>query len=296
VLTTSETWAVVLNTGPVVPEETFARGQDVAIARGDDGSGNHTVRFTMNPVRMADGGCNSSGTCIPVAPTLRAAYMDGWVDDLAFVTDPEDRAAMRGFDLASNTDWVSSPLQLDFATNAIVLDVANSHFEPDGTTVFRGAAEFRIPNAMLRRLYNVDDPATLTASAFRVTTGSGPATTVVDINPSSVRVAVSGLTFSKRRLRIRGDMRPLKPRDLRAARILPTRALLRFNSSRRRGSKVRGYTASCRSGSHRVSGQRRRPPIRVSGLHVGRSYHCRVRAKSRAGLGRVARTVIPAVS
>jgi hypothetical protein len=68
---------------------------------------------------------------------------------------------MRGFDLSTNAEWVSTPLQLDYATNSIVLDASNSHFENDGTTVFVGEAEFRIPFAMLSRLYNVDDPASL---------------------------------------------------------------------------------------------------------------------------------------
>ena len=93
-------------------------------------------------------------------------YLDGWVDDLDYIDDPDDGAAMRGFDLSTNADWVSSPLQLDYETNSIVLDASNSHFENDGTTVFVGEAEFRIPFAMLSRLYNVDDPASLTASAF----------------------------------------------------------------------------------------------------------------------------------
>ena len=299
-MTTADEFTITINTGSTYPAETFARGQGVVVTRSGAAPGPYTVRMTLRPVRMAygePGGCNSSGVCGMTAPTLDPAQLNGQIDDLGYIVDPDDKAAMRGFDLASNTDWVSTPLQLDYATNSIVLDVANAHFEPDGVTVFRGAAEFRIPNAMLRRLYHVDDPPTLTASAFRVTTGSGPAATVVDINPGSVHVAISGLTFSKRRLRIHGDTRPLRPRNLRAVRTSPTTARLRFDSSRRRGSLVRGYVANCRLGTRWVvRGQSLRPPIRVRGLIPGRSYPCRVRAKSRAGLGRVARTVIPAVS
>jgi hypothetical protein len=299
-MTTADEFTIAINTGSTYPAETFARGQDVVVTRSGTFLGPFTVRMTLRPVRMAygePGGCNSSGACGMTAPTLDTAQLNGQIDNLGYIVDPADKAAMRGFDLASNTDWVSTPLRLDYATNSIVLDVANSHFEPDGTTVFRGAAEFRIPNAMLRRIYHVDHPPSLTASAFSVTTGSGPAATVVDINPGSVHVAISGLTFSKRRLRIHGDTRPLRPRDLRATRIAAHRAVLRFNSSRRRGSLVRGYIASCRLGTRiRARGQSFRPPIRVSGLIPGRSYTCRVRARSRAGLSRAARTVIPGVS
>lgn len=297
---TADEFTISINTGSTYPAETFARGQDVVVTRSGNWLGPFTVRMTLRPVRMAygeSGGCSSSGVCGMTAPTLDPAQLNGQIDNLGYIVDPADRAAMRGFDLASNTDWVSTPLRLDYATNSIVLDVANSHFEPDGTTVFQGATEFRIPKAMLRRLYHVDDPPTLTASAFSVTTGSGPATTVVDINPTSVHVAISGLTFSKRRLRIHGETRPLRPRNLRAVRIAAHRAVLRFNSSRRRGSLVRGYIASCRSGTRiRAKGQSFRPPIRVNGLIPGRSYTCRVRARSRAGLGLVARAVIPGVS
>ena len=297
-LSTSDSWEVVLNTGGVFPEETFSRSQNMTIVRNTTGAGDHTVRFKVDPVRMAFGGCDSAGSCVPTnpAPTI-PAYLDAWVDDLAYITDPLDRAAMRGFDLASNTDWVSTPLQLDFATNSIILDVANSHFENDGTTVFQGHAEFRLPNAMLTRLYNVDDPATLTPAAFAVTGAGGAATTSVVINPASVEVVIDGMTFSKRKLRIRGKTQPLRPRALRAERKTATRGVIRSTGSKRRGSKVRGYQAVCRPGSGaavRAETTRQDPlPIRVTGLAPGKRYVCTVRAKSRAGLGLPGRIAMP---
>jgi hypothetical protein len=289
-LTTSETWEIVLNTGSVFPEETFARGKNVTITRSVTGAGHHRVHFKLDPVRMAAGGCNSAGACVPVNPDpTRLAYLDGWVDDLAFLADPLDRAAMRGFDLASNTDWVSSPLQLDFATNSIILDVANSHFENDGTTVFVGRAEFRLPNAMLMRLYNVDDPSTLTPAAFVVSGMGTAASSTVTVAPGSVDVVISGMTFSKRKLKIRGRTNPLAPRRLRATRTARTRGVIRSTGSLRRGSKVRGYRAICRNGrGHAVRKETtasRRLPIRIRGLKPGNRYVCTVRAKSRAGLG-----------
>jgi hypothetical protein len=289
-LTTSETWDVVLNAGPVFPEETFTRGKNVTITRSVTGAGHHLVGFTLEPVRMAYGGCNSAGACIPVNPSAtRPAYLEGWVDDLAYVTDPLDRAAMRGFDLSSNTDWVSSPLQLDFATNSIVLDVANSHFENDGTTVFVGRAEFRLPNAMLTRLYNVDDPSTLTPAAFVVSGMGSAASSTVTVAPGSVDVVITGMTFSRRKLQIRGRTNPLAPRELRATRTTRKRGVIRSTGSLRRGSKVRGYRAICRNGrGHTVRKETtasRKLPIRIRGLKPANRYVCTVRAKSRAGLG-----------
>ena len=297
-LDVTDTWNIVLNTGSTYPGETFARGHAVSISRGGGLAGGYTVGFTMHPVRMAvtDDACGHNGACggpTSVAPHLFTGYLDGWVDDLHYITDPDDEAAMRGFDLATNADWVSSPLQLDYETNAIVLDVANRHFEPDGTTPFVGSAEFRLPFAMLTRLYLVDDPPTLTSSAFTVTAAGGVAPlTVVSVSTSSVHVTMDNIGFSKRRLTIRGDTRPLAPRNLRAAHLTRTSAIIRFDPSRRRGSKVRGYQAVCRSGGLTVRGSALRSPIRVRGLVPSRRYTCNVRAKSHAGLGRIGRVTI----
>ena len=203
----ADVWVVTINTGATYPAETFSRARNVTVVRGSSGA-SHTVRFTVQPVRIADQGCNSSGVCSLVAGRTSPGYLDGWVDDLSYVDDPADRAAMRGFDLSTNADWVSTPLQLDYDTNSIVLDAANAHFESDSTTVFVGEAEFRIPFAMLSRLYNVDDPASLTASAFRVTAPGASASTSVVVGASSVKVELDGITFTKRRLRIHGDMTP----------------------------------------------------------------------------------------
>ena len=284
----ADVWEIVLNTGSVAPSETFARARNVSVVRGGSAT-SRTVGFTFQPVRMADDSCNSNGVCPSVATRLLPGYLDAWVNDLSYIDDPADRAAMRGFDLATNADWVSSPLQLDWETNAIVLDAANAHFEPGGTTVFVGSAEFRIPNAMLQRLYGVDDPASLTAAAFRVSAGTGPAPTVaVTVGSGEVHVRMTNITFSKRKLRILGDMRPRKPRDVRAVRVSATTGVVGFRKALPRGSKVRGYRALCLSGGQARRGQALRSPVRIRNLTPGRGYRCSVRATSRAGLGRPA--------
>jgi len=290
----ADVWEITLNTGSVAPSETFARARNVTVERGGP-AGSRTVTFTFRPVRMADDSCSGAGVCSGTATRLSPGYLDAWVNDLSYISDPADAAAMRGFDLATNADWVSSPLQLDWDTNSIVLDAANAHFEPDGTTVFVGRAEFRIPNAMLQRLYNVDDPGSLTAAAFRVTAGSGPAPSVnVSVGAGEVHVTIANMTFSKRKLRIKGDMRPRKPRDVRAARRTATAGIVRFRKAVPRGSKVRGYRALCLSGGQVRRGKAGASPVRIKNLQPGRAYRCSVRATSRAGLGRAASFRIPA--
>jgi hypothetical protein len=73
---------------------------------------------------------------------------------------------------------------------------------------------------MLSGLYDVDDPAPLTASAFTVSgTGSAASTDVtVDSAGHVVHVDISGMTFSKHHLKVVGNMRPGGVRNLRAIR------------------------------------------------------------------------------
>jgi hypothetical protein len=77
------------------------------------------------------------------------------------------------------------------------------------------------PFAMLSHLYEVDAPGTLGPSAFSVAgAGSSAATTVtVDDAGHVVHVDISGMTFSKRHLKVVGDMRPGGVRNLRAIRV-----------------------------------------------------------------------------
>jgi hypothetical protein len=141
----------------------------------------------------------------------------------------------------------------------------------------------------------VDDPASLTASAFSVTAPGASASTSVTVDTGSVKVELDGITFTKRRLRIHGDMTPRAPTSVRARRTSSSTALLGFTRARPRGSKVRGYKASCRATGHTViaSSSHNLSPLRVRGLHYGTKYACTLRAKSHAGLGKIARIGIP---
>lgn len=292
-------YEITLNLGPGFTGETFARGHNVVVDRTVGGGGDTIITFAQNPVRMADNSCTGAGVCSMTAFRTLPGYLDGWVNNLAYISDAGDRAAMRGFDLASNVDWVSSPLELDDATNSIFLRVANAHFEADGTTPFIGSAEFKLPFPMLRRLYEVDDPASLTPASFSVR-GAGSAATsdvVVDAIDHAVHVQLKGLTFSRRRLQIHGDTRPGRPQDVVAKRATSTRGRISFSPATPRGSLIRGYKATCRYSSPTlrhiswVIGPG--SPLTVRHLRPGLRYTCNVRAMSRAGLGRIARVTMP---
>lgn len=297
-LDTTKRYEVALNLGAVYPGETFARGHDVRVDR-TVVDGHNIVTFTQNPVRMADDSCTGAGVCSMTATRTSTGYLDGWVNNLAYISDAADRAAMRGFDLASNVDWVSSPLELDDSTNSIFLRVANAHFEHDGSTPFIGSAEFKLPFPMLRRLYEVDDPASLTPAAFSVMGAGAAATTDVDVDATghTVHVQLEGLTFSRRRLQIHGDTRPGRPQNVVARRRTSTRGRISFSPATPRGSLIRGYKATCRYSSptlrHHTWVIGSGSPLIVRNLRPGLRYACTVRAMSRAGLGRIARVTMP---
>jgi hypothetical protein len=282
-----DSYEIVLDVGGGNPGETFSRGTDVVIARDLSDLGHHTVTVTMNPVRVAytDNGCHANGTCDTRADHLAPGYLEGWVDNLGFVTDPADEAAMQGWDLTASSDWVSSPPTLKYATHTFFIDVANAHCEePTGPacTPFVGSVEMTFPFAMLNHLYDVDDPASLGPTAFLVG-GTGGATTTLTVDSGGHRVLVdiTGITFSKHRVKIVGDMWPGGVRNLKAVRVSGRVGKLKFDPAASHGSKVRSYKATCKSESGLVAtGSADASPLKVTGLAAGVKYRCSVRQES----------------
>jgi fibronectin type III domain protein len=291
-LNTSDTYEIVLDVGTANPAETFTRGKTVVVDRDLSVHNHHMVTFTMNPVRVAYSfnGCHANGTCDPRPDVLAPGYLEGWVDNLGFVTDPADEAAMQGWDLTASTDWISSPPTLNFDTHTFFVDVANSHCEePTGPacTPFVGSVEMTFPFAMLSHLYDVDDPASLGPTAFSFGgIGAGTATVTVNDAGHTVHVEITDLTFSKHRLKIVGNMRPGRVKNLEAIRVSGNAGKIKFDPAQSRGSKVRGYKATCKSGSGLVAtGSADASPLKVTGLSPGVKYECKVWAKSRFGDG-----------
>jgi len=292
-LNTADVYEFVLDIGTANPGETFSRGQNVVVSRDTTDPLHHTVTVKMNPVPVSytDTGCNGNGTC-PTRPDVEATgYWEVYVDNLGYLTDPADAVAMQGWDLVASTDWISSPPTLDYATHTFIIDAANSHcanLAPDPCVPFVGGVSMTFPFAMLSHLYEVDDPSTLTASAFTISGAGSAASTSISVDPSGhvVHVDISGMTFSKHRLKVVGDMRPGGVRNLKAFRVSSTVGKLKFDPAKAHGSKVRGYRATCKSASGYVaSGSADASPLKVTGLVPGVKYRCTVQAKSHFGLG-----------
>ncbi len=273
--------------------------------RFDDGDGTYQVKISANPVLIV-GDCDQRTwpwTCDHTATRQWDGYLDGQVTDYEAWVDPAQRASFYGMDFNSNISATGLPPEIvnDPTTGAeqILVRLANPHFQDDGVTVFHGFAHQRIPNAFLREVYGIDAPASLTTGGLSpVVSGSGPATTSVALEPGggAVLVDVSDVTFSARILRInRGVITPTRPTDIHGARLGPAGGRLRFDPATPRGSQITGYQSRCVHNAHVVTTNGKASPLVVTGLHAGVPYDCRIRAKSKAGLGAPSASVrIPA--
>jgi hypothetical protein len=156
--------------------------------------------------------------------------------------------------------------------------------------VFHGNVSIVIPNNFLKLVYGVDDPASLTSAGLDpdISGKGGGTVTVADLG-TALRVDGTGLTFSKRNIKVhRGNIKPGKPGTLSADRMTAGKVKLSYVKAKSRGSKVRGYTATCiaKSGPKQVvTVNDRRPSTTVTGLHANTAYTCKVRARSKAGPG-----------
>ena len=286
-----DVWVVTVNTGSIVPRVVFAYGADASIVRL---TSPNRVTITATPVWMTDNDeCTPSWpwTCPDRATNDFEGYLDAIITNYGAWSDTAQRESMYGMNYTTNIGMTSIPPEIEFdpSTGAerLLIRLANHHEYPDGT-LFEGFAHLRIPNLFLRRVYGVDDPSTLT-SAGLATSGTGAAATVVVSQESgggAMLVDITDMTFSRRRVRIsRGVITPTKPKEVRARRVGGIRAKLKFTASKRRGSRITGYRATCQRGGSALSGRARTSPVVVRGLSPGVKYSCRVRALSKAGPG-----------
>lgn len=180
------------------------------------------------------------------------------------------------------------------------LDLADPHFELDGTTVHHGHFEAVLPNAFLRENFFIPDPSTLTPAGLTVAGGGPISTTSVrrDSASAPMEIEVTDMTFSIRKLRVRtGTVVPTRPTNVRAARVTTKAARIGYGLAKPRGAKVTGYQVRCVSPGGSVVKARRTgndSPLRVTGLKRGVRYDCRARATSKVGPGPwSAKVVVP---
>jgi hypothetical protein len=297
----SRRWSVRVNTGSTVPRVTSTFGRDVVVTRATHGGG-HRVTITGNPVRITDNDECAVGTwpwvCPHRATDESLGYFSGWVTDYGTWDDADQREAMHGLDYSSNIAVGSLPpeITVDPATgaNRLLLRLANQHEFPDGS-LFRGNVHVRIPNSLLSGIYGVDDPAALTTSGVEATVGSGSVAVTQEAGDTAMLVDAEGITFSARTLRIeRGDVRPTRPKKATGKRLSWHRARIGYKKARSRGSKVTGYVVRCKPIGKRggvIKVHDRAPRTRIDRLAINTGYKCKVRAKSKAGVGAWSRTV-----
>lgn len=299
-------WDVVFDFGTIVPRVVFTHGSTVFIARDASNTPtDYTVEVTANPITLSNS-CNQTSwpwTCDDT-PTDSGQYWNGFlggeITDFGQWTDVDQRNAIYGMDYSTNIDATDIPPQLlgDPSTDTaqILVDLANAHFQPDGSTVFEGNLHLVIPKAYLRAVYGIDDPTSLTGTGVVPSlTGSEGGTVTTSLDPSNnVVVDGSNIQFTARRIHLkRGRITPTAPGHLHGSRPGPAKGKLAFTAAKSRGSKITKYVAQCTSGSQRRSASAKASPIVVS-LTAGKAYSCKVAAMSRAGRGAWARTTIRA--
>jgi hypothetical protein len=291
-------WVITLDTGTIVPRVVTGHGKDATTGRTPDGDGTYHLTVGATPVVVVED-CDTSvwpWTCDGTATKERIGYLDGQVTDYGAWTDAAQRRSMYGLDYWTNITVTSVPPEIvpDPASGEemLLIRMAAPHFRTDGTTLFRGSSELRIPNAFLKETYGIPNPATMTGVSLAPAVSGGVGT--IRVFPSAagdaMLVDVDDVTFSTRVLRVRrGTIVPTRPTKARAVRVAPHRGKVAFAKSRARGAKVTGYRARCVAvrGTHVVTATKTVPrsPVVVRKLRSGKAYACKVRATSRAGAG-----------
>jgi hypothetical protein len=187
-----------------------------------------------------------------------------------------------GLDQWTNVEETAIPPQITGNPLTISEQLGNSH-ELNGQ-VFEGFWYGVLPNAVLVDM-GINDPATLTSAGISASVGTG--TVTVTPGSTSTEIAITGITFSPRTVRIkRGTITPNAPTGLSTRRASARVAYLTFRAARPRGSYVRSYEGRCRAAHHATRyGKSSRSRLKVTSLTRGISYVCQVRAKASVGYG-----------
>jgi hypothetical protein len=227
--------------------------------------------------------CNAVAWTCPNNETNTIVAFQGEVGDWQQWPDQSQWNDFTGLDQWTNVELTEIPPQITGNPLTITEQLGNSH-ELNGT-VFQGFWDAVLPNAFLVDM-GINDPATLTSAGISASVGTG--TVTVTPGPTSTEIAITGITFSPRKVRIkRGTITPDAPTGLKTRRASATVAYLTFRAARPRGSYVRSYEGRCWA-RHRATryGTATRSPLKVRSLIRDVSYVCQVRAKAAVGYGR----------
>jgi hypothetical protein len=226
--------------------------------------------------------CDASTFTCPYNDSNTVVTFQGDIGDWQQWPDSAQWNDFDGLDQWTNVEETEIPPQITGNPLTISEQLGNSH-ELNGQE-FEGFWYGVLPNAVLVDM-GINDPATLTSAG--VSAGVGTGTVTVTPGPTSTEIAITGITFSPRTVRIkRGTITPSAPTGLSARRASAGVAYLTFRAARPRGSYVRSYEGRCRAAHHTTRyGRGSRSPLKVTSLTRRVSYVCQVRAKASVGYG-----------
>jgi len=285
---------VVMKTGSIKPRVISGWGANGRTQRWHDGS-SWVVKVTLDAVTMIQS-CNNPTepycTYTGIPGSTRYEVHANINDADWYSTNPDVADQLHGLDQFSNINlfWYP-PAITTSSTGAVTMDflMQNAHFFEDGSTVFLGHADVRLPNRVLRGFYGIPNPETMVDGSFTSTSTSGSVSSHQEAGDDAWVVEATNITFSKRHLKLtRGVIVPRRPTNLDATRIDAHTGKVAFTKAQARGALPTGYKIRCVSGGgHVVTNTKTSPfsPIRIGGLRRGVGYDCKVRATSKAGPG-----------
>src|ERR1700683_5344720 len=278
-------FSITVDVGAHPPRVTDEYTGDVSVTDTyDSGAGTWDVTVSGAAVEQGvNADCDAVAWTCPSNETNTIVAFQGEIGDWQQWSDQAEWNDFSGLDQWTNAELTEIPPQITGNPLTISEEIGNSH-ELNGQ-LFQGFWYAVLPNAFLVDM-GINDPSTLTSAGVSASAGTG--TVTVTPGPTSTEIAITGITFSPRMIRIkRGTITPTAPTALKTRRASATVASLTFRAARPRGSYVRSYEGRCWA-RHRTTryGTASRSPVKVSKLIRGVSYSCQVRAKAAVGYGR----------
>jgi hypothetical protein len=226
--------------------------------------------------------CNAVTFTCPFDETNTIVAFQGEIGDWQQWPDSAQWNDFNGLDQWTNVEETEIPPQLSGSPVSFTEELGNSH-ELNGQ-VFEGFWYGVLPNAFLVDM-GINDPSTLTSAGLSAGVGTGTVTVIP--GPTSTEIAITGITFSPRMVRIkRGNITPNAPVGLSTRRASKTVGYVAFHAAKPRGSRVVSYEARCLA-PHRTTryATGAHSALKVTALTRGVAYVCQVRAKAVVGYG-----------
>jgi hypothetical protein len=277
-------FSITVDVGKHQPRVTAEYADDVSVTDTfDSQAGTWDVTVSGTAVEQGvNADCDAINWTCPFNETNTIVAFQGEIHDWQWWPDQAQWNDFNGLNQWTSAELTEIPPQITGSPFTISEQIGNSH-ELNGV-VFDGFWKAVLPNAFLVDM-GINDPSTLTSAGISASVGTG--TVTVTPGPTSTEISITGITFSRRIVRIkRGSITPTAPTRLSTRRASATVGYLAFRAARPRGSYIRSYEGRCRA-THRTTryGTARRSPVKVSSLHRRVSYWCQVRAKAAVGYG-----------